>query len=157
MNAMTAAHKTLPFNTMVKVTNLENGREAVVRINDRGPFVNDRVIDLSFKAAQILGVIKPGTAKVSLTALTGGNSAGYNGDDPQAKIFAVQIGSFQDLDNAKLLVSKTENSRIKSAARNNITYYKVIVGTYSSFDKAHLQMENLRRGGYHNAFVISAN
>lgn len=160
MNAMTAAHKTLPFNTRVRVTNLENGKETVVRINDRGPFVNNRIIDLSFKAAKILDIVKRGTAKVRLTALTSGNPSqnkGHNENGHKAKSFAVQIGSFQELDNAKLLVRKTRNSRIKSVARNGVTYYKVIVGSYSAFDKAHLQMENLRRHGYHKAFVISAN
>ena len=160
MNAMTAAHKTLPFNTRVRVTNLENGKETVVRINDRGPFVNNRIIDLSFKAAKILDIVKRGTAKVRLTALTSGNHGqkeSRNENGHKARSFAVQIGSFKELDNAKLLVRKTANSRIKSVIRNGAAYYKVIVGSYATFDKAHLQMENLRRRGYHNAFIISAN
>lgn len=160
MNAMTAAHKTLPFNTKVRVTNLANGKEAVVRINDRGPFVNNRIIDLSFKAAKALAIVKRGTAKVRLTALTGGNSGqnkGRHAKDHKTRSFTVQIASFKELDNAKHLVRKTDNSRIQSASRNSVTYYKVVVGSHSTFDKAHLQMENLRRRGYHNAFVITAN
>jgi rare lipoprotein A len=63
-NAMTAAHKTLPLPTLVRVTNLENGRQIQVRINDRGPFVNDRIIDLSRRSAQLLGMEAQGTARV---------------------------------------------------------------------------------------------
>jgi len=66
MLALTAAHRTLPFNTKVKVTNLDNGRSVVVRINDRGPFKDDRVIDLSLAAARQLAMIGNGTAPVSL-------------------------------------------------------------------------------------------
>jgi rare lipoprotein A len=69
MHAMTAAHTVLPLNTVVKVTNLENRKEIVVRINDRGPFVGDRVIDLSLAAAKELGMVRPGTAPVKVTVL----------------------------------------------------------------------------------------
>ena len=67
--AMTAAHPSLPFGTKVKVENLKNGRSVVVRINDRGPFVGGRIIDLTKAAAQELGFIKAGTAQVKLTVL----------------------------------------------------------------------------------------
>ncbi len=69
MNAMTAAHKTLPFGTKVKVTNRNNGKSVVVRINDRGPFVGGRVIDLSRGAAAKIGMINSGTADVSIDIL----------------------------------------------------------------------------------------
>ncbi len=68
-NALTAAHKTLPMPTLVRVTNLENGRQIQVRINDRGPFVNDRIIDLSRRAAQLLGMDDKGTAKVRVQVM----------------------------------------------------------------------------------------
>lgn len=67
MNELTAAHPTLPFGTRVRVRNLDNGREVVVRINDRGPFVRGRVIDLSRAAASALGFVQAGTARVSLS------------------------------------------------------------------------------------------
>ena len=66
MHAMTAAHKTLSFGTKVKVTNKNNGKSVVVRINDRGPYVGDRVIDLSRSAAAAIDMIGPGTAQVSI-------------------------------------------------------------------------------------------
>jgi rare lipoprotein A len=69
MHAMTAAHCTLPFNTRVRVTNLDNGRSVVVRINDRGPFVKNRIIDLSYGAARAVGMIGSGTARVRLEVL----------------------------------------------------------------------------------------
>ena len=70
MHAMTAAHKSLPLPTYVRVENLENGRTVVVLVNDRGPFVGDRIIDLSFAAAEKLGVVGPGTAQVEISALS---------------------------------------------------------------------------------------
>ncbi len=69
MHAMTAAHKTLSFGTKVKVTNKNNGKSVVVRINDRGPYVGDRVIDLSRSAAVAIDMIGPGTAQVSIEAV----------------------------------------------------------------------------------------
>ncbi|NCB11645.1 MAG: septal ring lytic transglycosylase RlpA family protein, partial [Erysipelotrichia bacterium] len=74
MHAMTAAHKTLPMNTVVRVDNLENGKSIIVRINDRGPFVKGRIIDLSNKAAHEIDMVRRGTAKVKVTVL------GYNGE-----------------------------------------------------------------------------
>ena len=75
MHRMTAAHKTFPMNTLVRVTNLRNGRHAVVRINDRGPFVDNRIIDLSFAAAKDLGMVRAGTAAVRVTVLGSAKSA----------------------------------------------------------------------------------
>lgn len=69
MRAMTAAHATLPFGTRVRVTNLDNGKEVEVRINDRGPFRKERIIDLSLAAARKLGMVGPGTARVRLEVI----------------------------------------------------------------------------------------
>src|SRR5258706_6517917 len=74
-NALTAAHKTLPLPTLVRVTNLENGRQIQLRINDRGPFVNNRIIDLSRRAAQLLGMDQQGTAKVRVQVMAEGSRA----------------------------------------------------------------------------------
>jgi rare lipoprotein A len=73
MHAFTAAHCVLPFNTRVRVTNLDNGRSVVVRINDRGPFIKGRIIDLSYGAARALNMIGPGTARVRLEVLEMGD------------------------------------------------------------------------------------
>jgi rare lipoprotein A len=69
MNAMTAAHKSLPFDTIVKVVDLDTGRSVIVRINDRGPFIPGRIIDLSYAAAQGLGIVQKGIARVGLKVL----------------------------------------------------------------------------------------
>jgi rare lipoprotein A len=84
-NEMTAAHKTLPFGTMVKVTNLDNGKTAIVKINDRGPFVEGRIIDLSRAAADALGMVGQGVAKVSLEILS------FSTDKD---LFAIQVGAY---------------------------------------------------------------
>lgn len=73
MNELTAAHKSLPFNTRVKVVDLSSGNEVVVRINDRGPFIKGRIIDLSRRAAEKLGIIDSGTAEVGLKILEWGD------------------------------------------------------------------------------------
>ena len=76
MHQMTAAHRTLPFNTQVLVEDLDNGRQVTVRINDRGPFKDNRIIDLSLAAAEELRLIGPGTARVRLTIVTLGDTTG---------------------------------------------------------------------------------
>lgn len=92
---MTAAHKFLPFNTNILVTNLENGKTCVVRINDRGPFVDDRIIDLSQAAAKQIGMIKNGTAKVHLVYLDsdGKNSSALNKKNASGSLFDVLFGN----------------------------------------------------------------
>lgn len=71
MDGLTAAHQTLPFGTRIRVENLENGKSVVVRINDRGPFAKNRILDLSRRAARELDMIGPGTARVRITVLQG--------------------------------------------------------------------------------------
>lgn len=94
---LTAAHQTLPLGTRVAVTNLRNGRSIEVRINDRGPFVDDRVIDLSYAAAQALDMVGPGTTPVRITVV----------GDPTVRfaplVYTVQVGSFADPGNAERL------------------------------------------------------
>ncbi len=95
MNTMVAAHRTLPFGSMVRVTNLSNGLSADVRIIDRGPFVGDRILDLAFAAAQSIDMVRPGTAMVRIELLSGPSPAGGE--------FTVQIGAFTDSANAQRL------------------------------------------------------
>jgi rare lipoprotein A len=102
MYDMTAAHRTLPFGTRVVVTNLENGRAATVRINDRGPFVGDRIIDLSYAAARVLGIVGPGTARVRLDIIRGASPP------PGSAGWSVQAGSFISKENAARLVHELE-------------------------------------------------
>jgi rare lipoprotein A len=104
MHDLTAAHNTLPLGTFVMVTNLNNGKSIVVRINDRGPFVKGRVIDLSYAAAKALDMIGPGTAPVRIEVLP-------NISPPaSAQIFSVQVGSFVLKGNAEALRQELEKS-----------------------------------------------
>lgn len=100
MNALTAAHKTLPLNSMVRVTNLNNGSSTIVRITDRGPFIGDRIIDLSLAAAKAVDVWRPGTALVKVEVLSAPAPIGTGGR------WAVQIGAFQNPRAAAELKSK---------------------------------------------------
>lgn len=113
MHQMTAAHRTLPFNTLVRVTNLRNGMQTEVRINDRGPFVADRIIDLSLSAAQAIQMTGTGTAQVRLEVISGpGSTEGF---------FGVQVGAF-------LVRANAEKFRDRLAAR----YAAVSIVTYDS-------------------------
>lgn len=131
MNDMTAAHQTLPFGTYVMVTNLDNDRSAVVRINDRGPFVKGRIIDLSYATAQVLGIVGPGTARVRLDVLRGFKAPDSAGRPPAA--VWIQIGAFSVQENAYAIMRRLEKtypgvavSQIKTA---NGTYFRVRVKT----------------------------
>ncbi len=95
MHEFTAAHRTLPFDAMVRVTNLSNGKQTEVRVNDRGPFVANRIIDLSLAAAQAIEMVGPGTTQVRLEVMSG--------PDPLAGFFGVQVGAFQVQENADRL------------------------------------------------------
>jgi len=99
MEKMTAAHRTLPLGTVVRVVSLANQKTAEVRINDRGPFVQDRIIDLSHAAAQTISM--PGTANVRLEVISTPPTRG-------ADLFAVQLGAFSDRAQAEQLRSKME-------------------------------------------------
>ena len=101
MHQFTAAHRTLPFGSIVRVTNLDNGKQTEVRINDRGPFVADRVIDLSLSAAQAIGMVGPGTANVRLEIVEGS-------PNPQPAFFGVQVGAFETQGSAERLRRQLE-------------------------------------------------
>jgi len=131
MHAMTAAHRTLPFGTMVRVHDLENGDSVVVRINDRGPFVEGRIIDLSYAAAQAMHM--SGTALVRLQILS-------VGPDASSGIYSVQIGAFLDRSNAERLKHRVEQKFhpviIKKADHGNRVFNLVLVGQESTQQQA---------------------
>src|SRR5262245_29603024 len=119
MHAMTGAHPTLPLPTWVRVTNLQNGRSVVVRLNDRGPFAKNRIIDLSQAAAEQLDMIRSGTAMVEVRSLAG--AAPTAGAPPAASPpptptggpFHAQAGAFADEDNARRLARQLEDAGIE--------------------------------------------
>ena len=148
---MTAAHKTLPMNTVVKVTNKTNGRSVVVRINDRGPFVNTRIIDLSKKAATELDMVKKGTAPVKLEIL-GFNKKGVTRitktsmqKDLKEKVigkYALQIGSFSKIEGAITTQERYNNASgryktvIKDIDDGNQRLFKVLLTGFQGEEEA---------------------
>jgi rare lipoprotein A len=140
MYKLTAAHRTLPFNTVVRVTNLDNGKSTVVRITDRGPFVENRIIDLSYAAAREIESIGPGVVPVRLDILSA--------VDPAAGFFTVQIGAFRDRANAERLRTRLSASYspifIQEFPVADGSYYRVRVGKVSGEDAAQQLGEQLR-------------
>jgi rare lipoprotein A len=165
MHAMTAAHKTLPLGVYVKVRNKENGSEVVVKVNDRGPFVKNRVIDLSFTAARKLGVDVKGTAPVRVEAL-GYRAAGKAGEEyfsePESYdsgSYAVQVGSFKEAQNAERLSGEMRklfgHSEIRQATVNGEPFSRVLVGKYTSLRAAEEAERKFAEHGYPGSFTVS--
>jgi rare lipoprotein A len=131
---MTAAHQTLPLGTRVAVTNLLNGREVEVRVNDRGPFVKGRSIDLSYAAARSLGAIGPGTIPVRIEVLP------TDGVQFVAVAYSVQVGAFADRDNAvrlqRTLAKRFDGVYVAPLEGASGRYYRVRVGRFGRRDEA---------------------
>jgi rare lipoprotein A len=166
MHAMTAAHKTLPLGTYVRVQNLENSRTVDVRINDRGPFVRDRVIDLSYAAASRIGMVGPGTAIVRVEALgapdptrTEGQPARYVPMDYYSGNFTFQVGAFTERANAVRLVQKLDqiykNAHTTTYRDGNRTYYRVRVGRATTLEDAMRYEQILVQNGYPDTFIVA--
>jgi rare lipoprotein A len=165
MHAMTAAHKTLPLGTYVRVHNLENNRNVDVRVNDRGPFVRDRVIDLSYAAAKEIGIVDSGTARVEIVALgtpagtDGGSAPVYVAGDYDTGNFTFQVGAFVVRENAErqmwALEKKYRNAHITIYNRGDKIFYRVRVGKFTSLDEAVAQEQILIRDGFPDAFLVA--
>ena len=145
MYKLTAAHRTLPFETMVRVTNLNNGKSTVVRITDRGPFVDNRIIDLSLAAAREVDSVGPGVVPVRVEVL--------GGVDPTAGFFTLQVGAFRDRANAERLRNSLNASYspifIQQYDSPDGVFYRVRVGRISGEDAARQFGEQLHdRDGF---------
>jgi rare lipoprotein A len=132
MHQLTCAHNTFPLGTVVMVTNLENGKSLELKVNDRGPFVKERIIDLSYAAAQILGMWEKGTAYVKVEAI-----------GPlieQIQRFTLQVGSFIDEVNAQKLADQLrksfENVYVTTVETFTQKYYRVRVGQFETRESA---------------------
>ena len=146
MWALTAAHRTLPFGTLVQVTKVETGKRVTVRINDRGPFVKGRIIDLSYAAARELTIIGDGTAKVTLTIL----------DKSQASIplsqtnkkFWVQAGKFSSLREAMVLRERLAHDyagvQVKTVNLSSGELHRVQIGSFESEKRAQTVVRALK-------------
>ena len=163
MFAFTAASKTLPMNTVVRVENLENGKTTTVRINDRGPFVEGRIIDLSNVAAREIDMVKKGTAKIELTVL------GFNGKIATTRRerstsvttdnYSLQVGAFSKINGAKVTRDKINNTIqnpnykavIKQSQVNGKWLNKVWITGFRSLDEA---KDFKNENGYDHSIII---
>ena len=168
MHGPTAAHRTLPYNTQVRVRNLSNNKEILVRINDRGPFMKDRILDLSYQSAKDLGLIGPGTAWVELEALGILEEFEENGQklarlvqqvDFQQGDFTLQVGAFKERQNAQRLrerlLSEYDRVEITETNRSGEKFFRVRVNSYSQLQDALRLQKDLELKGYSQVMVIA--
>jgi rare lipoprotein A len=172
MYGMTAAHRTLPLPAYVRVTNLQNGRSVVVRVNDRGPFVGNRIIDLSYSAALRLDMLRNGTAMVEVRAidpvatgapLAGGSPAVPAGPAPTPALRAalfVQAGAFADPANAERLAEKLRGGTygrifVRADVIAGRRMYRVRIGPVPDVPEFDRIIAALERDGVHDAHLAS--
>jgi rare lipoprotein A len=149
MDAMTGAHPTLPLPTWVQVTNLDNGRSVVVRLNDRGPFAKGRIIDLSRAAAEALDMVRAGTARVEVKSLA--SAAPAPGAATPAAYFA-QAGAFGSRENAEALAGRLraagiEGVTVTETAADGTALFRVRAGPAASLPEFDRLVERLRAAG----------
>lgn len=168
MYDMTAAHKILPLGTVVKVTNLDNKREITVRINDRGPFYKDRIIDLSYAGAHKLGIVGPGTGVVLVEALGSPQKKKIDGKVETVLVqprsyqegrFSIQVASFRDKSSAEKLAMKLRReygvATIEAFDRGDAVFYRVQVADAGTIGQAVAIQTKLESNGYRDCFVVS--
>lgn len=150
METLVAAHRTLPFNTWLRVTNLSNGQSVNLRIIDRGPFVDGRIIDLSKAAARQIGLLGPGVGKVRLEVIAA------PADVPSNDFFAVQVGAFSVRANAERVrddYARRFGTAQIEARQGSVTLYRVLVGKESTFNAAQ-QLANSIAANDSHVFVV---
>ena len=166
MYAVSAAHKTLPLGTYVRVQNLNNNRTLDVRINDRGPFVRGRIIDLSYGAAKKLDVVAAGTAPVKIFALGApvessrpGEAKKYMPLDYYSGNFTFQVGAFTERANAERLVQRLDriykNAHQVPYFDGSRTFYRVRVGLSTDLEEAEQYERILRQSGFPETFIVA--
>jgi len=143
MYAFTAAHKTLPMNTIVKVTNLNNGKSVIVRINDRGPFVKGRIIDLSYSAGKKIGLDKTGIAPVKLEVI------GFKGKN-YVNGYMIQVGAFRRYQGALITAKKYKNLGYNTKIQNINGLNKVFISGFKSYEEA----KRFKRNNHLNGFIV---
>ncbi len=146
MYKLTAAHKTLPLPTYVRVTNLDNRKQVIVKVNDRGPFVGDRIIDLSYAAASHLDMVKQGVGPVEVVALTENTDQAHS----RGSAHYLQVGSFRLFSNAKAVETELKGAGfspvvIDNAVINGQGYYQVRLGPIASSDEVRRSASKLER------------
>ncbi len=166
MYAMTAAHKTLPIPVYVEVTNLDNGRKSVVRVNDRGPFHEGRIIDLSYAAATRLGVAQTGTANVSIRVVNEygeptGESMVESPVDTGGKIY-VQVAAYATEENALQQLGRLQGEgfndvRLHIESKKGNTLYRIRIGPLPTQHVAKQLLTELKQYNHHDLKIITYN
>jgi rare lipoprotein A len=146
---MTAAHRELPLGTVIDVTNLENGRTVRLRVNDRGPFLKGRILDLSREAARRLGVIGPGTAPVRIDVVSIPEGAAA-----RTGRWAVQVGSFSNPDGARRHADRVRSAGHEAFLEPFENFSRVKVGPFSSREDAEDALVRLEAAGF-EGFVVA--
>ena len=141
MNAMTAAHRTLPFDSIVQVRNRDNGKRIEVRITDRGPFVKGRIIDLSHEAAKRLDMLGPGVAPVEIRVVAGGPRNGHTSQ------YWVQAGAFREAQDAESLRRQLRRDFPDIRLSSDGTWHRVQIGPFTSRKEAERAQQRLERRG----------
>ncbi|MEL7145162.1 MAG: septal ring lytic transglycosylase RlpA family protein [Bacteroidota bacterium] len=144
--ALTAAHRTLPFGTRLLVRNVKNGQEVIVRINDRGPYAKNRIIDLSKAAAEKLSMIQAGTASVQLFLLEG-NPDDLELDNIKEPRYTVQIAAYQEESAAQQKAATISKGWVKKVTVNGKVVYRVYAGKFVSTTEAAAFKKTLQRQG----------
>lgn len=154
MFAMSAAHKNLPLPSYVKVTNLENNKQVIVRVNDRGPFHEGRVIDLSYAAADKLDIVKSGTAKVEVELIHFSEAQSDHKNDFLNGYFYVQYLATSNAEKAKKLGrSLSKRYQVEYSTKKGKQNYRLRLGPLSSDKEAEKLLNKLQKE-YPNAFII---
>jgi len=159
MNRPTAAHKTLPLGCFIKVTNKLNGKSTVVRVNDRGPFVAGRIVDLSYRGAQDLDMVGRGVTPVSLEVVS---SASRASSPPAQQVstsaYTLQVAAFSDREKARIVSEKMEKQLAYATVRRVDTdrgsVYRVHAGKFRSRADAEAARSTLARNGYPDTFIV---
>ncbi|MBU2898443.1 septal ring lytic transglycosylase RlpA family protein [Vibrio hepatarius] len=155
MYSMSAAHKTLPIPSYVKVTNKDNGRTTVVRINDRGPFHHGRVIDLSYAAAAKLDVIRTGTANIKLEVISVEKPSAKHKQKALPK-FVVQVASSQHEDRIRTLAKDlSQKLSVKTYINSDKSMHRVFLGPFDDYMLTQKTLEQVKILGYSSAFIKS--
>lgn len=142
MHRLTAAHPTLPFGSIVEVTNLDNGQRVRVRINDRGPFARGRVIDLSYLAAKRIDMVRAGTATVELRLVH------RAGGEPVVARYAVQVGAFREKRRAREVLRRLTDTWPDARIEGDGTWNRVLVGDFPERDGAERLLQEILQAGF---------
>jgi rare lipoprotein A len=155
----TAAHKTLPLGCSIRVTSKANGKSTVVRVNDRGPFVPGRIVDLSYRAARDLDFVGCGVTPVIIEVLPGASAKVDRGAAPDSgAVYTLQVAAYTDRETARLVAQRVGKELAWSAVRGVETerghVYRVHAGRFRSRSDAETARSSLARNGYPDAFIV---